>query len=37
MLEFSGCDPGDGLVAPPGLWMAVGTLHPIAPWGLISL
>jgi hypothetical protein len=37
MLEFSGSDHGDGLVAPPGLWMAIGTLYLIALCGLTSL
>jgi hypothetical protein len=29
-LEFSGSDHDGGLVAPPGLCRAIGTLYPIA-------
>ncbi len=36
-LEFSGSDHDDGLGAPPGLCRSIGTLYPIALWGLTSL
>ncbi len=28
--EFPAFYRGDGLVTPPGLWIAIGTLYPIA-------
>ena len=36
-LEVSGSDHDDGLVAPPGMCRSIGTLYPIALWGLTSL
>ena len=36
-LEFSGSDHADTLGAPPGLCRSIGTLCPIALWGLTSL
>lgn len=36
-LEFSGSDHGGGLVAPSGICRSIGTLYPIALWGLTSL
>lgn len=36
-LEFRGSDHGGGLAAPPGICRSIGTLYPIALWGLTSL
>ena len=36
-LEFRGADQGGGLAAPPAMCTSIGTLYPIALWGLTSL